>query len=593
MKASTTKNGLTLRVIAGTHDAIIAMDLQENKRKGCLGFTIQRTDLGPAAKPFPVNKQKTVFLPNFLRFPSVPLPANKKFSTTEDAPLQKYRWGDYTLQPANTYRFKVTPRYGKPNALTTLPGLENGVEVEVTTEDPNSEETSVFFNRAAAASEAFNLKFPNVKDVSDDTPEGAEARKFLSHGLEEAIIAFLGKAQNGDALHAAVYEFQKPTLLKALKDAALRGVDVKVAYHHRDKDPNAVPGKKKDKTALKNDEAVKAAGLDEASLAGQNLKLVVKPRKADSQGAIMHNKFVVLLKNDGTKPVPRAVWTGSTNWTDGGLYGQLNVGHAVYDDEVAATYDAYFDLLFADLPTAKMKPEVSKLTPVHIPDEHKVTPIFSPQSKDEMLRLYASLCKNAKMLIVSAPFALSPIIRETFTSDDKSDIMRFMLLDKPGSLGKPGVVHVTDGDPNDSIAAAVTLSTPLHDSQGKLLEGKESFRHAGIHIHSKIIIADPFGSDPIIVTGSANFSNNSTTTNDSNSLILRGQTAVADIYATEFMRMFEHYHFRATLENAEKKLKSADDSVTLALVEDDSWTNEYYVVGSNAEKDRRIFAGTM
>ena len=56
-----------------------------------------------------------------------------------------------------------------------------------------------------------------------------------------------------------------------------------------------------------------------------------------------------------------------------------------------------------------------------------------------------------------------------------------------------------------------------------------------MHIHSKIIAADPFSSDPIFVTGSANFSNNSTVVNDSNSLIIRGDTATTDIYATDFM----------------------------------------------------------
>lgn len=584
MRASTTKNGLTLRVIAGSRDAIIAIDLQENKRKGCLGFSIQKTEVGPSAKPLPASQQKSSFLPNMIRFAGVPLKANQKFSTTEDAPLQKFRWGDYELTPATTYRYKVIPRYGKPGALTTLSGLEDGVTVEVTTEDPASEETFVYFNRAAAASEAFNREFPDVTDVSDDTPEAAKARQWLSNGLEEAILAFLAKAQKGDALHAAVYEFQKASLLKGLKDAALRGVEVKVAYHHR----NAGP---KDKTYTKNDAAIKAAGLDDASLKALKLKPIVKPRSANPQSGIMHNKFVVLLKNDGKKTVPRAVWTGSTNWTDGGLYGQLNVGHAVFDDEVAAAYDQYFGLLYDDSDAQTMKRMTGVLTPVSLllPGEHKVMPLFSPQSENTMLQLYASLCKNAKMLMISAPFALSPFIMTALneTNTANASILRFMLLDKTGSLGKADQVHIVDGDPNDSIAAAVTLQNPLHDAQNKMLEGKESFHHAGIHIHSKIIMADPFGSDPIIVTGSANFSNNSTEVNDSNSLILRGFTAVADIYATEFMRMFEHYHFRAT------QAKAADKSKALELAEDDSWSDEYYVLGSNREKDRRMFAGTM
>ena len=64
----------------------------------------------------------------------------------------------------------------------------------------------------------------------------------------------------------------------------------------------------------------------------------------------MHNKFVVLLKKDKKNVVPKAVWSGSTNWTDGGIYGQLNVGHAVYDDEVAAAYENISNC-FTTMPT--------------------------------------------------------------------------------------------------------------------------------------------------------------------------------------------------------------------------------------------------
>lgn len=578
MKASVTKNGMTLRVIAGTHNAILGIDLQENKRAGCLGFSIHRTDLGPTAEPFAEDKQPSRWLPNMVRFPNDAPDSPENPLTTERAPLQKFRWGDYTLRPAQTYRFKVIPQYGKPGALETLPELSDGVEVEVTTEDPTSPETSVFFNRAAAASEAFNRKFPKITKLDDDTEDAKAARTWLSNGLEEAILAYLAQAKDKSCtLHAAVYEFQKPELLQGLKDAIARGADVQVVYHHRQK--NAA-----DTTAKKNDDAIAKADQDDQQT---KLKDVVTPRKANPQAAIMHNKFVILLKEVNGEKVPQAVWTGSTNWTDGGIYGQLNVGHAIDDADVAAAYEAYFQLLKADTEAAAMKHALATITPISLllPGEHKVVPIFSPQSTDAMLHLYASLCENAKCLMVSAPFALSPIILAALTKK-QIDVLRFMLLDKMSGLGKGEEVQVIQGDPANSIAAATTLPSPLHDFQGNLLAGKESFHHAGIHIHSKIILVDPFGSDPIIVTGSANFSMNSTEENDSNSLVIRGHTAVADIYVTEFMRMFEHYHFRASQ-------TAADAKKPLALAEDDTWSDKYYVKDSTDERDRRMFAGTL
>lgn len=570
MKASVTKNGLTFRVIAGTHNAILAMDLQENKRAGLLGFSIHRTDLGPTGQPFAENQQPSRWLPNMLRFPS---DTSADPITTERAPLQKFRWGDYTLRPGNSYRFKVLPRYGKPGELTTPAEFSDGVTVDVTTEDPASPETAVFFNRAAAASAAFNRKFPNLTQLDGDTPDAKAARVWLSNGLEEAVLAYLSQAKDSSfALHAAIYEFQKPELLQGLKDAGDRGAEVQVVYHHREK--NAA-----DTTAAKNDAAIAQAAFQ---------TVAVTPRKSNPQGAIMHNKFVVLLKNEAGKLNPVAVWTGSTNWTDGGIYGQLNVGHAIYDAEVAATYEAYFQLLKKDTDAQGTKDALASLTPVSLllPGEHKVVPILSPQSTDAMLHLYAILCDGAKCLMVSAPFALSPIIL-TALSKKRDDVQRFMLLDKEGSLGKGEEVHVIEGDPADSIAVATTLSSPLHDFQNKLLEGKESFHHAGIHIHSKIIAVDPLGSDPIIVTGSANFSMNSTEVNDSNTLVIRGHAAVADIYTSEFMRMFEHYHFRAS------EAAAATKSKTLSLAEHDSWSDKYYVQDSKEEKDRRLFAGTL
>src|SRR5438105_14292947 len=68
MRASTTKDGLTVRVIAGTTSVIVGIDLQKNKRPGCLGFTIRRTDLGAVGQPAPAGAP--IALPNMLKFPS-------------------------------------------------------------------------------------------------------------------------------------------------------------------------------------------------------------------------------------------------------------------------------------------------------------------------------------------------------------------------------------------------------------------------------------------------------------------------------------------------------------------------------------------
>lgn len=222
MRAASSGYGLTFRVIAGAHSVILAMDLADTARAGCLGFSIRRTRVGPAGATLPVDQQEVRWIPNRLRFPK---DASSGLATTDRAPVQKFRWGDYTAYPGNTYRYEVIAQYGQWNQLT--PGASTAAEV--TTERQDSPETAVFFNRGAAASQAYVAKFGDT-----DPADSPEERAWPSRGLEEAILAFLSQAKDASyALHASIYEFQKPELLKGLKDALDRGAVVSVTYHYR------------------------------------------------------------------------------------------------------------------------------------------------------------------------------------------------------------------------------------------------------------------------------------------------------------------------------------------------------------------------
>ena len=72
-----------------------------------------------------------------------------------------------------------------------------------------------------------------------------------------------------------------------------------------------------DMTADDNRAAVTAADLTDH----------VVWRTAANRSALQHNKFLVLTNNDQ----PVAVWTGSTNLTQGAIFGHLNVGHLIHD----------------------------------------------------------------------------------------------------------------------------------------------------------------------------------------------------------------------------------------------------------------------
>lgn len=88
---------------------------------------------------------------------------------------------------------------------------------------------------------------------------------------------------------------------------------------------------------------------------------------------------------------------------------------------------------------------------------------------------------------------------------------------------------------------------------------EEHFRKAGniFFVHTKFLLVDPLSDDPLVCTGSANFSDNSLTANDENMLIIRGNTRVADIYLTEFDRIFRHFYFRNVANAIELQGKKA------------------------------------
>jgi len=94
------------------------------------------------------------------------------------------------------------------------------------------------------------------------------------------------------------------------------------------------------------------------------------------------------------------------------------------------------------------------------------------------------------------------------------------------------------------------------------------------YIHSKFLLRDPLGADPIVVTGSANFSDASTNSNDENMIIIRGNTRVADIYFTEFNRLFNHYYFRSVMESTNAN-KTSDDAELFLAEKSEEWLTKY------------------
>jgi phosphatidylserine/phosphatidylglycerophosphate/cardiolipin synthase-like enzyme len=114
------------------------------------------------------------------------------------------------------------------------------------------------------------------------------------------------------------------------------------------------------------------------------------------------------------------------------------------------------------------------------------------------------------------------------------------------------------------------------------------------------VLVDPLGPDPTILTGWANYSDASTTTNEENTLVIRaGSTGsaskravrrVADTCLTEYHRLFMHFAFRAMAQDVE--LNTGVSQWSRYLDETGTWADRHYVAGSWRESQRRLFAGS-
>jgi len=117
---------------------------------------------------------------------------------------------------------------------------------------------------------------------------------------------------------------------------------------------------------------------------------------------------------------------------------------------------------------------------------------------------------------------------------------------------------------------------------------EEHFRKTGhvFFVHLKVLLVDPLTTDPLVCTGSANFSKPSLSSNDENMLLVRGNTRVADIYLTEFDRLLRHFYFRDMAAELHKK---GDDAKSKFLDEKGTWVGEHFSKNGMKSRRRQMF----
>jgi phosphatidylserine/phosphatidylglycerophosphate/cardiolipin synthase-like enzyme len=563
MRATAAGTELKAAAYAGTYVVVLAWNTLDGKkpaRNDLLGYAIERTEFD--AQGVEVERY---WLRGIKRFQAKDkgLPPGTPVSTAEH-PIQSFLWADYTAKAGTRYKFRIVPVVG----TVKHSNLDDAASVtlDVTAEPeagPSAGETGqairhdVFFNRGVIGSQAYAREFGNREPNADD-PRSAEMR-WLSRGLFEALVRFIGLAQDGMGLRAALYEFHYQPVANAFTKAVEAGVDVKIVY-------DAVSSYKAD-----NEATIQTARLDDYD--------AVIPRTV-SEG-IRHNKFVVLLDQGA----PVAVWTGSTNISAGGIFGHSNVGHIVWDAYVASKYLDYWKRLADNLTPTKLRTPNTTATPTPAgkPPKNSITPLFSARDakeSNETLQWYADRLAEAKELAcMTFAFNIDEAFQDVLSRDN--DVLRYVVKDDP--LGESESI----GQDRDVIFAAGAYLG--EGALANFLQERSNPLNRNRYIHNKFMLVDPLSDDPLVITGSANFSKPSQRINDENMLVIRGDKRVADIYFGEYMRVFDHHYARYVVRTLSAEGKANPDAGYLKETTAE-WLPSHFNPASYKSKRRKYFA---
>ncbi|MCC6245457.1 MAG: hypothetical protein IT353_21665 [Gemmatimonadaceae bacterium] len=558
MRSRKTKDGLTVLAVAGTNVVLLGFNLPKAKTTTLMGFGVQRTDHASG---------ETVWMRGFKRFPSTdPGTAPGESLSTREHPIQSFQWADYTVNPGASYSYRVVALHGAPETLKEVRSVTVDVDTEAEGNTDGALTHHVFFNRGAAASQAYQARF------GERSPDevGDPAFAWLSRGLYEAFDAFLARAKSNKwKLRAALYECHYEEPMRLFKRAKTAGADVRIVYDARKQTPTP---KEKVPLGKKNAATIKKLGLTRVSIA----------RKANPS-YIAHNKFIVLLEGD----TPRAVWTGSMNLSKNGIYGQANVGHVVEDPKVAKAFFEYWQRLATDPEGEDLRPENEDASSIDSgPIKKGTTVLFSPRSGNAQLERIATLISEAQhAAFLTLPFGIVSTVAPSLTQDD--GVLRCILLDSRGNTdGHKTALKNARALPNVIAAVGNRIQSSALDAW--VQEAANPWSTNVEYVHTKFLLIDPLSNDPIVVTGSANFSDPSVESNDENTLVIRGDKRVADIYLTEFKRLFDHHAFREMLANNHGRVPDPSP----LKEEPADWLSRHFDNGGPGELRRRYFSGS-
>lgn len=512
-----TSNGLTVAAYPGDGDVLLAFSLDPAllKQNDLAGFAIQYTP--PGGQP--------QWVPNRLNFTTpVTNAAQHPWTSSQDAPIQKFHWVHFPPHVVpGAYTYKVTARYCQGTGLTDGPTAQASVQLM----PAMSGNFELGLTRGYISSQAYATEFQNKpvrpsKTLDYDTSSYQPAYQWLGFHARKMVFDLLQECVNdkSTSVDLFAYDIDEPDIVKMLESlgSRLRAFLDNAPLHTK-------------KTALEvtvHQRLVKSAGA-------ANVKQGHFKRFA-------HDKIIIQKKNGkATK-----VLTGSANFSIRGLYVQANNVLMFNDANIAGEYEQVFESVFNNMSGFVKSPLAAKWFP--FPNEGGGIPnfevSFAPHPKPPFSMVTVSDALSAAKS--SVMFAVMELAGGGTTMET---LNKLHLSGKVFSYGMTqaigGFKVYKPGQPGLLVPFA-TLMKQVPPPFNKEFDGGP-----GQTIHDKFIVIDFNDANPMVFTGSSNLADGGETDNGDNLLHI-SDPAVASVFATEAVRLVDHYYFRAAVRAASK-----------------------------------------
>lgn len=500
---------------------------------GCRGFAIERDVRGPR------GDAPKGFINTWVGFKGGQHKPGESRPSTE-WPIQRYLWSDYVVSFGQEVRYRVIPMVG------SAARLQKAAEEQwsdwsdwVSINTGKTKGFEAYFNRGIVPSQFMARQADNLKkfqamlkqDIEDPK---SKIRTFLSGTLRTHLLELLANAKKaGVEIYAALYELNDPELIAALKQIGPKCNLILASGAYK------AANKKKGTPAVP----------DENKKARQDLKKNSKVRVFDrlvKSPHFAHNKFVVFCDKKGQ---PENIWTGSTNWTVTGLCTQTNNGILVDDASIAKAYKSRWDALKdAKASYPKTLSEEGSKPAVHSLNRIPIRAWNVPCIKYADLKDAKRYIDGAKQGVIYLMFNPGKgdgkkkdkaLIQDILALDPNKIFIEGILNQDPGGKKAPIIQLTHKGQTLQPVSLPAILPKNLQSAGRNWF--KSTFMYNMVMIHSKVIVIDPLGKNPVVMTGSHNMGPKASKSNDDNLVIIEGASGLATEYAVYITNVYGHY----------------------------------------------------